>query len=116
MYSQFTPEGGPLALEISFKNQKGNYELIGKAKEGKTRTAYNDVFEVNETFFEGKAHIEQEIKIINPNLKTVDVDFDFQVCKEVCINSSKKFSIAVPSTFKIEEVPVVAEAKLTKQK
>ncbi|WP_144214945.1 protein-disulfide reductase DsbD family protein [Flavobacterium anhuiense] len=116
MYSQFTPEGGPLALEISFKNQKGNYELIGKAKEGKTKTAYNDVFEVNETFFEGKAHIEQEIKIINPNLKTVDVDFDFQVCKEVCINSSKKFSIAVPSTFKMNEVPAVAEAKLDETK
>lgn len=116
MYSQFTPEGGPLALEISFKNQKGNYELIGKAKEGKTRTAFNDVFGVDETFFEGKAHIEQEIKIINPNLKTVDVDFDFQVCKEVCINSSKKFSIAVPSSFKMDEVPVVAEAKLDETK
>lgn len=116
MYSQFTPDGGPLALEISFKNQKGNYELIGKAKEGKTRTAFNDVFGVDETFFEGKAHIEQEIKIINPNLKTVDVDFDFQVCKEVCINSSKKFSIAVPSTFKMNEVPVVAEAKLDETK
>ncbi|WP_433815934.1 cytochrome c biogenesis protein CcdA [Flavobacterium johnsoniae] len=117
MYSQFTPDGGPLALEISFKNQKGNYELVGKAKEGKTRTAYNDVFGVDETFFEGKAHIEQEIKIINPNLKTVDVDFDFQVCKEVCINSSKKFSIAVPSTFKVDEaLPVVTEAKLDETK
>ncbi|WP_206430302.1 protein-disulfide reductase DsbD family protein [Flavobacterium ustbae] len=116
MYSQFTPDGGPLALEISFKNQKGNYELVGKAKEGKTRTAFNDVFGVDETFFEGKAHIEQEIKIINPNLKTVDVDFDFQVCKEVCINSSKKFSIAVPSTFKMDEVPVVAEVKADETK
>jgi thiol:disulfide interchange protein len=116
MYSQFTPDGGPLALEITFKNQKGNYELIGKAKEGKTRTAFNDVFGVDETFFEGKAHIEQEIKIINPNLKTVDVDFDFQVCKEVCINSSKKFSIAVPSTFKMDEVPVVSEVKADETK
>ncbi|GAA3734335.1 thioredoxin family protein [Flavobacterium ginsengisoli] len=116
MYSQFTPDGGPLALEITFKNQKGNYELVGKAKEGKTRTAYNDVFGVDETFFEGKAHIEQEIKITNPNLKTVDVDFDFQVCKEVCINSNKKFSIAVPSTFKIDEIPVVTEAKADETK
>ncbi|MEZ0181847.1 cytochrome c biogenesis protein CcdA [Flavobacterium oncorhynchi] len=116
MYSQFTPDGGPLALEITFKNQKGNYELVGKAKEGKTKTAFNDVFGVNETFFEGKAHIEQEIKIVNPNLKTVDVDFDFQVCKEVCINSSKKFSIAVPSTFKMDEVPAVAESKLDETK
>jgi thiol:disulfide interchange protein DsbD len=111
MYSQFTPDGGPLPLEIVFKNQKGNYELVGKAKEGKTKTAFNDVFGVNETFFEGKAHVEQEITIINPNLKTVDVDFDFQVCKEVCINSSKKFSIAIPSTFKMDAVASVTESK-----
>ena len=112
MYSQFTPEGGPLALEIVFKNQKGNYNLVGKAKEGKTRTAFNDVFGVNETFFEGKAHIVQEIIITNPDLKTVDVDFDFQVCKDVCINSNKKFSIAIPATLKMEAVATVSEAKL----
>jgi thiol:disulfide interchange protein DsbD len=111
MYSQFTPDGGPLALEITFKNQKGNYTLVGKAKEGKTKTAFNDIFGVNETFFEGKAHIEQEITIINPNLKTVDAEFDFQVCKEVCINSNKKFSIAIPSTFKMDAVASVSEVK-----
>jgi thiol:disulfide interchange protein len=111
MYSQFTPDGGPLPLEIVFKNQKGNYNLVGKAKEGKTKTAFNDVFGVNETFFEGKAHIEQEITITNPNLKTVEVDFDFQVCKEVCINSNKKFSIVVPSSFKMEGMATVSEAK-----
>ena len=111
MYSQFTPDGGPLALEIVFKNQKGNYELVGKAKEGKTKTAFNDIFGVNETFFEGKAHIEQNIIIINPNLKSVDVDFDFQVCKEVCINSNKKFSIAIPSSFKMDAVASVTEVK-----
>lgn len=112
MYSQFTPDGGPLPLEIVFKNQKGNYNLVGKSKEGKTKTAFNDIFGVNEIFFEGKAHIEQEITIVNPNLKTVDVDFDFQVCKEVCINSNKKFSIVIPSTFKMDAVSTVSEAKL----
>lgn len=111
MYSQFTPDGGPLPLEIVFKNQKGNYNLVGKAKEGKTKTAFNDIFGVNETFFEGKAHIEQEITITNPNLKTVEVDFDFQVCKEVCINSNKKFSIVVPSSFKMEGMATVSEVK-----
>ncbi|WP_425280020.1 cytochrome c biogenesis protein CcdA [Flavobacterium fluviatile] len=117
MYSQFTPEGGPLALEIAFKNQKGNYELIGKAKEGKTKTAFNDIFGVNETFFEGKAHIEQEIKIVNPNLKTVEAEFDFQVCKEVCINSNKKFSIPIPSISKVEaSIPTISETKLDETK
>lgn len=112
LYSQFTPEGGPLALEIVFKNIKGNYELIGKAREGKTRTAFNEVFGVDETFFEGKAHIEQEIKIINPNLKTVEVNFDFQVCKKVCINSDAKFSFTVPSSFKITPVTETVQSKL----
>lgn len=108
IYSQFTPDGGPLPLEISFKNQKGNYNLVGKAKEGKTRTAFNDIFGVNETFFEGKAHIEQEITIINPDMKTIEVEFDFQICKEVCINLNKKFSIAIPASFKMDATaPVV---------
>jgi len=97
MYSQFTPEGGPLPLEITFKNQKGNYNLIGKAKEGKTTTAFNDVFEVNETFFVKNAQIQQEIVLTNPNTKTIEVDFNYQVCKQSCINIEKKFSFIVPA-------------------
>lgn len=96
VYSQFTPDGGPLPLEITFKNQQGNYTLVGKAKEGKTRTAYNDVFEVNETFFEKKAQITQEIVLLNKGLKSIEVAFNFQACKEVCINLEKKFSIVLP--------------------
>ena len=106
MYSQFTPEGGPLPLEIVFKNQKGNFNLVGKAKEGKTTTAYNDVFEVNETFFEKKAQIQQEITILNPKLSKIEVDFNYQVCKEVCINLEKKFSFTLPSVLKTETANV----------
>jgi thiol:disulfide interchange protein len=102
MYSQFTPDGGPLPLEIVFKNQKGNFNLIGKAKEGKTTTAYNDVFEVNETFFVKNAQIQQEITILNPKLSKIEVDFNYQVCKEVCINLEKKFSFTLPSVLKTE--------------
>nr|WP_315152268.1 cytochrome c biogenesis protein CcdA [uncultured Flavobacterium sp.] len=96
VYSQFTPDGGPLPLEVAFKNQKGNYTLVGKAKESKTRTAYNDIFEVNETFFEKKAQITQEISLVNKGVKTIEVELNFQACKEVCINLEKKFSIAIP--------------------
>ncbi|SHG17045.1 Thiol:disulfide interchange protein DsbD [Flavobacterium micromati] len=97
LYSQFTPDGGPLPLEIAFKNQKGNFNLVGKAKESKTRTAFNDVFEVNETFFEKKAQIRQEIVITNPKLTEIKVDFNYQVCKEVCINVEKNFTFKVPA-------------------
>ena len=97
LYSQFTPDGGPLPLEIIFKNQKGNFNLVGKTKESKTRTAYNDIFEVNETFFEKKVQIQQEISLTNPKLAEIKVDFNYQVCKDVCINVEKNFTIKVPA-------------------
>lgn len=97
MYSQFTPDGGPLQLEVTFKNPKGNFNLVGKAKESKTRTAYNDIFEVNEIFFEGKAQIRQEITIINTNLTKIEAVLNYQVCKEVCINQEKKFTFTIPA-------------------
>jgi thiol:disulfide interchange protein DsbD len=86
LYSQYTADGGSLPLEVLFKNQKGNFELVGKTKESKTKTAYNDIFEVNETFFEKKAQLTQEIKLTNSKLAKVEVALNYQVCKEACIN------------------------------
>jgi thiol:disulfide interchange protein DsbD len=33
MYSQFTPEDGPLPMVVTGKDQKGNFELLGTTKE-----------------------------------------------------------------------------------
>ncbi|MBA4275558.1 thioredoxin family protein [Flavobacterium sp.] len=109
MYSQFTPEGGPLPLEVIFKNQKGNFNLVGKAKEGKTTTAYNDIFEVNETFFVKNAQIQQEISILNPKISKIEVDLNYQVCKESCINLEKKFSFTLPAAAKVDAEPMVID-------
>ncbi len=108
LYSQYTAEGGSLPLEILFKNQKGNFELIGKTKESTTKTAYNETFEVNETFFEKKAQLTQEIRLTNPKLSKIEVSFDFQVCKEACINLEKNFTFLIPSqtAANVAEVPV----------
>ncbi|TRX43020.1 protein-disulfide reductase DsbD family protein [Flavobacterium restrictum] len=121
LYSQFTPDGGPLALEVLFKNQKGNFNLIGKAKESKTKTAFNDVFGVNETFFEHKAQISQEISLLNPNIKTIEANLNYQVCKEVCINLEKKFTFVIPTivaptaTLETAIIPVDSSKKATIQ-
>ncbi|PZX93042.1 thiol:disulfide interchange protein [Flavobacterium aquariorum] len=110
LYSQFTPDGGPLPLEIIFKDQKGNFDLVGKAKESKTTTAFNDVFGVNETFFHDKAQIQQEITVINPKITSVQAELNYQVCKEVCINLEKKFTFKIPTAESVVAVatPVVA--------
>ena len=108
LYSQYTAEGGSLPLEILFKNQKGNFELIGKTKESKTKTAYNDIFEVNETFFEKNAQLTQEIQLTNPKVSKIEVSFDYQVCKDACINLEKKFTFLIPSqtSANVAEVPI----------
>jgi thiol:disulfide interchange protein len=109
MYSQFTPDGGPLALQVIFKNQKGNFNLIGKAKEGKTTTAYNDIFEVNETFFVKNAQIQQEITLLNPKISKIEVALNYQVCKEACVNQEKKFSFTIPPPSKIEVAAIAVD-------
>lgn len=110
LYSQFTAEGGSLPLEVAFKNQKGNFELIGKTKESKTKTAYNDVFEVNETFFEKKAQLTQEIHLTNLKLAKLEASLNYQVCKDACINLEKSFTFVIPSQpTKIENATYVED-------
>lgn len=91
MYSQYTAEGGPLPTEFVYNNIDGNYELIGDAKESETKTVYNDIFEVDETYFVGPVKLVQEIKLINPDTPNIQVEMEYQVCKDVCISQSNLF-------------------------
>ncbi|MDI9257074.1 protein-disulfide reductase DsbD family protein [Flavobacterium sedimenticola] len=102
LYSQYTPQdggvGAPLPAEFNFTEAKGNYELIGKVIESPYKKQYNDVFEVNEYFFEKKVTFTQKIKVINPNLTTIKATIDYQVCKEACINGDFAFRFTLPNT------------------
>lgn len=97
VYSQHTPDGGPLPLEGIFKEQKGNFERIGPLTESQTRRQYNDIFEVDELFFEKKATLTQKIRVLHQNVKNIQVTLEYQVCKEVCINDKASFDFAVPA-------------------
>ncbi|MBC7440221.1 MAG: thioredoxin family protein [Flavobacterium sp.] len=96
VYSQFTPDGGPLPMILTFNNQKNNYQLIGKTVESKTKKQFNDVFGVDEILFEKKVVLTQKVKIINPNFNKIDAVLEYQVCKDACINDKKKFSFNIP--------------------
>lgn len=112
VFSQFTSEDGSLPSVLTFENAKDNYELIGAAKEGETIIAYNDVFEVEETYFLDKVQFTQRIKLLSENLKQITVNLDYQVCKEVCINKEKNFVIALDgSAVKLENVELDERSK-----
>mgnify|MGYP003574991708 CR=1 FL=1 len=91
VYSQFTAEGGVFPLEVLFNKNKGNYEPVGKAEESETKKAFNDIFGVEETFFDKKAQLKQTIKVTNPANEIAQVELSYQVCKEVCIQQNKLF-------------------------
>ena len=103
MYSQFTPENGPLPTVFDYKNAKGNFDLVGKTKESPYKKVYNDIFEVDEYYFAKTAQFKQIIKVTNPKVKEVKVYVEYQVCKEQCIQQDATFTFKLPE-IKIEEV------------
>lgn len=98
VYSQFTPDGGPLPLEVIIDGN--GYAAVGKAKESPYKKQFNEVFGVDEYYFENKVTITQKVKLTNPSVKSIAADLNYQVCKEVCINQEKSFTFKVPAVEK----------------
>lgn len=116
LYSQFTPEGGSLPLVFTFKNQKGKYQLVGKTKEGKFKKSFNEIFEIDEYYFQNTAKFTQRIKILNSKLKTVDVGVDGQACidgKCVQTEANLKFNLPELKVLETTETVIDSAAKTT---
>ena len=96
LYSQFTPEGGSQPTFFTFKESKGNYQLVGKTSESPYKKVFNDIFEVDEYYFAKKATFKQTIKVTNAKLKTIKVYVEYQVCKEQCIQGDNTFIFTLP--------------------
>ncbi|MDQ7917819.1 cytochrome c biogenesis protein CcdA [Mesonia sp. MT50] len=91
IYSQHTPEGGPIPTGFEYIDAEGNYELEGEAKESETDRAYNDIFGVDEVYFANEAKFTQKVKLINEDLGLIKAQIFYQICKEVCINEEYYF-------------------------
>ncbi len=95
VYSQNTAEGGSLPSEFTFEKAGEDYELVGETGESETFVEYNDIFEVDETFFKENAVFTQKIKLLRPDIDQIDVNLFYQVCKEVCIPADQNFSFVL---------------------
>ncbi|MDI9310648.1 MAG: cytochrome c biogenesis protein CcdA [Limnohabitans sp.] len=115
MYSQFTPDGGALPAVFTYKNTKGNYQLVGKTKESPYKKVFSEVFQVDEYLFENKAEFRQTIKLTNPKTTSAKVMVEYQACKESCIQLDKTFDLKLPitenTTSKEETTKAVEEVK-----
>lgn len=112
VYSQATADGGSLPSEFTFKNAGVDYELLGITEESETIKEYSDVFEVEETFFKKSAVFTQRIKLLNPEIRQIDVNLFYQVCKEVCLAVDKDFNFVLDGGEALVEVKTVDDRSL----
>lgn len=103
IYSQFTPDDGPLPAALLFQDSKNRYELVGKTKESATQRVFNPIFGVDEIFFSDKATFTQVIKQLDPKTEIIQVELSYQVCKDNCISETKYFEFNL-TTLQAKEI------------
>jgi len=92
LYPQNLPKDGPLPTEFIFEGLDTAFELLGKTEESKTVTAFDPVFEMDLSWFEGEATFRQKIRLLQPALGTVSGEINFQACDDkICIFRSEPF-------------------------
>lgn len=82
IYSQHTPEGGPIPTKITF-NKNPLVTAESEIREsGKKVTKYEDVFDVNVIYFEGQTSFVQVINLKSKVKTTLSGKIEYMVCND----------------------------------
>ncbi len=95
LYSQFSDPNGAIPTEFKFKKNK-KYRLIGKLNETESTVAYDEVFEMDLSYFTEKAIFTQKIEIFDTNLNKIEAEVNYQACDDkLCIFRNENFYITL---------------------
>ena len=105
IYSQFTPDIGPVPMKLSFE-PADCYSRIGKVLEPKPIDEYDSSFGGRVLMFGNEVIFRQEIKLIGSGCR-IKGRIDYQACKESCIllDTSFVFNIGKAKNEKTELLP-----------
>jgi thiol:disulfide interchange protein DsbD len=99
LYSQSLPEDGPLPTEFVFEEEGTAYELVGKMEESETVTAFDPIFEMDLSWFEGEGTFQQKIRFLQAELGEVSGEINFQACDDkVCIFRNEPFRFVLDAS------------------
>jgi len=98
LYSQFTPEGGPLPTSFDFAPNPA-LKRIGKVKEPKSASSFDELFGVNVSMFmEDLVEFRQDVKVLGSGATELKGEIKGMTCNdEGCIPFEQ-----VPFAFRIE--------------
>ena len=83
LYSQTTPDGGPLPTKISF-SKNPLIILDGNVKElGKMQTRHEDVFDIDTKFYAENVEFVQTVKLKTAAKTNILGSVEFMVCNDV---------------------------------
>jgi len=112
LYSQFTPDGGPLPLFFEFE-KSDKYELLGKVEEPKPHKEYDETFEVDVLSFDKKVDFVQKVKALTDKPFVIKGYSDYQTCIEGrCIPGSDDFSFSINGAKISEEKKVEKDSNI----
>lgn len=96
VYSQDLPEGGALPTRFIFEDAGKKYELIGQTLESESVTEYDQVFDMELTYFADQAIFRQKIKIQDSTLASINAKIEYQVCDDkACIFEEETFQFVI---------------------
>ena len=96
LYSQELPEGGALPTVFIYENSGNKYELIGDTEESESVTEYDQVFEMELSYFANQAIFTQDLKLLDTTLNSIKAKVEYQVCDDkACIFETEEFEFVI---------------------
>ena len=103
LYSQFSNPEGAVPTEISYFGSGEQLVLVGPTQESASQTAFDNVFEMDLTFFESQAVFTQRFQISDPSINRIDGEINYQACDDkLCIFRTERFRLSLDGTALVE--------------
>ena len=91
LYSQNLPDNGPLPTEFIFKGEEGRFGLVQNTKRVNPNS-FDPIFELVLSWFVDVALFEKKIKLLNPDLVSIEGEINYQACDDkLCIFRNEAF-------------------------
>ncbi len=111
LYSQYLPENSAFPTSIIFEKAGKDFKLKGKTKEVGAVVKMDPIFEVEINYFKGKAQFIQNIEIVNPATRTVEVLLEYQTCDDTsCVMDSDDLTFQINDSL-VTETSLITDSE-----
>ena len=106
LYSQFSDPEGAIPTEFVF-DQTDSFKLVGNVTESESVVDYDQVFEMDLTYFNNSAVFQQQIQVLDDRLTQIKVEINYQACDdELCIFRTESFILSLDGLVSAVELDI----------